>query len=204
MGRDKAWLPVGDEPALGRVVRVGLEAGLEVVVVGSRGQALPTLAPGVTRVDDPVERAFEGPLSGLAVGLALLRARGVELVAAASCDALLMGPEHLRFVLDALARSDRAALVPVDPPGPDGAGRMHPLCAAMRVAEADARARALLEAGRRAARDLLQSLHAEEIAVSVLPEPAVVEAVNTPAQWDAAVARLRAQGRLRSTDDHVE
>src|SRR5947208_6518233 len=70
MGRPKAWLPVGDELMLPRVVRVLREAVGPVVVVAAPGQDVPPLSAGVEVVRDEVEGL--GPLAGLAAGLAAL------------------------------------------------------------------------------------------------------------------------------------
>jgi molybdenum cofactor guanylyltransferase len=192
MGRDKAWLPVDGQPALLRVLAAGRGAGVGAcVVVGAPGQSLPPLPPGVTRVDDPAERAHEGPLSGLAAGLEHLAARGVALACLAGCDALWLGPAHVRFVLERLrACPEHDAVVPEEQ-GPDGERVMHPLCGAVRVAPASRAARALLQAGQRAARALLLELSALRLPVAALPEPRVTRACNTPEEWAAAVAALR-------------
>lgn len=196
MGRDKAWLPVDGRPALLRVIEAGRDAGVDrIVVVGSPGQPLPPLPPGVTRVDDPAERTHEGPLSGLAVGLEELAAHGVALACLAACDAVWLSPAHVRFVLERLRASpEHDAVVPEDEPmpaAPEGRRVLHPLCAAVRVAAACEAARALLLGGQRAARALVLELSALGLPVGTLPEPRVVEACNTPQQWAAAVAALR-------------
>lgn len=205
MGRDKAWLPVDGRPALLRVIEAGRDAGVDrIVVVGSPGQPLPPLPPGVTRVDDPAERTHEGPLSGLAAGLEELAAHGVALACLAACDAVWLSPAHVRFVLERLRASpEHDAVVPEDEPrpagpevpeapqAPEGRRVLHPLCGAVRVAAACEAARALLLAGQRAARALVLELSALGLPVDALPEPRVVEACNTPQQWAAAVAALR-------------
>ena len=193
MGRDKAWLEVDGEAALVRVVRAGLDGGAhEVVVVGSPGQSLPTLPPGVERCDDPVDRDHEGPLSGLAAGLHHLAQREVEVACLAPCDALWLGPDHVRFVLRILHREpELAAVVPETEPVADGRRIVHPLCSAVRVQVAWPKAQALLRSGQRAARALLLGLHARRIPAQTLPQPRVVEGCNTPEQWARAVAELR-------------
>lgn len=196
MGRDKAWLPVDGTPALARVLAAGRGAGVDAcVVVGSPGRPLPPLPPGVTRVDDPVDHVHEGPLSGLAVGLEHLAARGVALACVAPCDALWLGAAHVRFVLAQLRASPgHDMVVPQDDaPRPDGTRGLHPLCAAVRVGPASRAARALLESGQRAARALVHALSARRLPVATLPEPRVVQACNTPEQWAEAVAALREQ-----------
>lgn len=200
MGRDKAWLPVGGQPALLHVLAAGRDAGLGCsVVVGSSGQSLPSLPPEATRVDDPVLRRHEGPLSGLAAGLCWLHARGIERTCLATCDALWMGPDHVRFVLEALAESAGGsegwdAVVPVSEAGDPRV--MHPLCGAVRVAAAAPAAQALVESGRRAARDLMITLHARRIDAGALPEPRVVEGCNTPEQWAAVVDALAGRAAM--------
>jgi len=192
MGRDKAWLLLGDRPVLLHVVEAGEAAGVEVVVVGARGSSLPALPPGVARADDPAHRAFEGPLSGVMVGLDHFAERGVEFSCLAPCDAPWMTAAHVGFMLDALEEDrDHTALVPAGEPQSDGFQVLHPLCASLRVSPARALARTLLESGQRAARALLRGLGARTIAVETLPEPRVVEACNTPEQWARAVAALR-------------
>lgn len=196
MGRDKAWLAVDGRPALLRVVAAGRDAGVaRIVVVGSPGQPLPPLPPGVTRVDDPAERTHEGPLSGLAAGLEALAADGVALACLAACDAVWLRAAHVRLVLEGLAASpEHDAVVPADEPTPDdptGLRGLHPLCGAVRVAAAWRAARALLLAGQRAARALVLELSALRLPVAALPEPRVVQACNTPQEWAAAVAALR-------------
>lgn len=192
MGRDKAWLPVGEQPAVLRVVEVGRRAGVTVVVVGSPGRPLPPLPAGVERVDDPVGQAYEGPLSGLAVGLRHLHSRGIALACVAPCDCVFMEPDHVRFVLDALQRSGADAVVPVSEPRSDGRAQLHPLSGALRVSAAAVVAQSLFEDGRRAAWELSEALGAERIAVAELPRPQVIRGHNTPQQWAEAVARLRA------------
>lgn len=193
MGRDKAWLEVDGEAALVRVVRAGLDAGVHhVVVVGSLGQSLPALPPGVERCDDPVDRDHEGPLSGLAAGLHHLAQREVDVACLAPCDSLWLDAEHVRFVLRFLLREpELAAVVPETEPAADRPRVLHPLCSAVRVQVAWSEARALLLSGQRAARALLLALDARRIPVQTLPQPRVVEGCNTPQQWARAVAELR-------------
>lgn len=197
MGRDKAWLPVDGRPALSRVVAAGLDAGVdEVVVVASPGQSLPELPPQVRRCDDPTDRRHEGPLSGMAVGLARLDELEVRLACLAPCDALWMDAEHVRFMLRTLEQDrSHAAVVPESGPFDDGTRVLHPLCGAVRVEVAHQTARALLHSGQRAARSLPLGLAARRLAVASLPEPRVVEGCNTPEQWERAVAALAQRER---------
>ena len=74
MGRAKATLDWHGEPLAARVARVLARAVGDgpVVAVAAPGQELPPLPAGVMLASDPSEGA--GPLQGLAVGLAALRA----------------------------------------------------------------------------------------------------------------------------------
>jgi len=167
--------------------------------VATPGQSLPALPEGVTRVDDPAERVHEGPLSGMAAGLELLATRGVVLAGLAACDAVWLGPAHVRFVIDRLrAHPELDAVVPEDEPRPDGSRVLHPLCGAVRVAPACRAAQALVQAGQRAARALLLELSAQGLPVAMLPDPRVTRACNTPEEWAQALAALHGRPAPRS------
>jgi molybdopterin-guanine dinucleotide biosynthesis protein A len=126
MGRPKAWLPVGGRTMLEAVVGAiadGLaDPAAPIVVVGAPGQDLPTLNARVLRIDDEVEG--EGPLRGMAAGLAAIRgAAGAAFVS--SCDAPFLRPAFVARMLALLGDHDIA--VPVV------AGLHHPLAAVYRV-----------------------------------------------------------------------
>ena len=192
MGQNKAWLPLGGRPVLGRVVQAGLDAETEVVVVGSPGVALPELAPTVVRVDDPAERSFEGPLSGLVEGLGEARRRGLEVVAVTSCDNPWLSAAHLRFVLEALrVEPTTRAVVPFS--REEGREILHPLSGALRTTDALVTARALLGSGQRAARALVQALGARRIDAATLPDARVLHGCNTPEQWSRAARAWQAE-----------
>jgi molybdopterin-guanine dinucleotide biosynthesis protein A len=147
LGRDKASLRVGGEALVLRVLRVLGEADLAPrAVVAAPDQELPRLPFGVSLLRDRV--AGEGPLQGLADGLAALRQRGAELVFAAACDLPLLTADFVRGVVEGLG--GRRGLVPLD-----GRGRAHPLAAAYRC-DLEPDLRALLAAGRREMRALLE------------------------------------------------
>lgn len=119
MGRPKAWLPVGNELMLQRVVRVVCEAVGPVVVVAAPGQDVPPLPAGVRVVRDDVEG--RGPLGGLAAGLAAL-AGECEWAYLSACDVPLLRAGFVMKVL--VSREAASACVPLI------AGRLHPLAAA--------------------------------------------------------------------------
>ena len=192
MGGAKAWLPIGGVPALRHVTDIAATICPIVIVAAAPGQDLPPLAPGVQRIDDPAERAFEGPLSGIANGLDFLAERGVELAYIGACDTVFLDAHHISHMLRELNR-DRLhpAVVPESGPFEDGTRFLHPTCGAVRVRVARQTAAALLKSGNRAARALYDGLNARRLAVPSLPDPRVVRSCNTPEEWNAAVAELR-------------
>lgn len=191
MGRPKAFLEVGDEPLLVRVARRVREACEVAIVVGSAGEPLPPLPEGVLRVDDPPDRAHEGPLAGLAVGLEALAVRGIRLAYVGAGDAVFVDAAHVRWMLDTLAADVRhAAIVPESGPFDDGSRVLHPLSGAVRVPVARATVAALLQSGQRAARALYEGLAARRIGVASLPDPKAVRDCDTPEEWAAALAEL--------------
>lgn len=125
MGRPKAWLPVGDETMLQRVVRVVAEAVGPVVVVAAPGQEVPSLSVDVRVVRDEVEG--RGPLGGLAAGLSAL-AGECDAVYLSGCDVPLLRSGFVRRVVSHEATPSSLGVaswltVPLI------AGRLHPLAA---------------------------------------------------------------------------
>ncbi len=143
MGRPKAWLPVGNELMLQRVVRVIGEVVSPVVVVAAPGQDVPELPAGVRVIRDDIDG--RGPLGGLAAGLAALRGE-CDRVYLSACDVPLLRAGFVRRIVGTgnavtgwnRERSDRvdqvthpvtAFPVPVAITLPLTAGRLHPLAA---------------------------------------------------------------------------
>lgn len=125
MGRPKAWLPVGGRTMLETVVdavAAGLAAGAPILVVGAKGQDLPALSARVRRIDDEVEG--EGPLRGMAAGLAAIRG-AADAAFVSSCDAPFLRPAFVARMLALLGDHDIAV--------PLVAGLHHPLAAVYRV-----------------------------------------------------------------------
>ena len=126
MGRPKAWLPVGGRTMLEAVVGA-ISDGLRdreapIIVVGSPGQDLPALGAPARRIDDEVEG--EGPLRGMAAGLAALQGT-VQAAFVSSCDVPFLKPAFVARMLELLDDHDIA--VPVV------AGLHHPLAAVYRI-----------------------------------------------------------------------
>src|SRR5262245_6298020 len=92
MGRDKALLPFGpSEVLLQRVVRLVGEVVRDerIVCVAAAHQALPHLPDRVQVVRDTAQ--YQGPLAGLATGMAALEGR-VEAAFVCGCDSPLVVP----------------------------------------------------------------------------------------------------------------
>lgn len=147
-GRDKLAEPIDGRPLLDRAVRAIQDVANDVVVVVAPGadRAVPA---GVRVVQDP--RPFEGPLAGLAAGLAALHATNdIALVVAGDMPALV--PAVLRRLVVALADGADAAQLA------DPAGTSRPLPIAVRREPAADAARALLDSGERRLRMLSKRL----------------------------------------------
>jgi molybdopterin-guanine dinucleotide biosynthesis protein A len=185
MGRPKAWLPVGAELMLPRVVRIVRATVDSVVVVAAPGQDVPPLPDGVRVVRDAVPGC--GPLGGLAAGLAALEGR-YDVAYLSSCDVPLLGPEFVRHMVEAVAES-APHLIAV----PRVGDRLHPLAAAYRVGVLPV-VRERLAAHHLRMTDLFASVPtrfvgAEELA-AVDPGSHALRNVNTPEEYEAALGAL--------------
>jgi len=180
MGRPKAWLPWRGRPMAAHVVSVLQEVVDEVVVVRSAELDPPPLPAEARVVRD--EWPAQGPLAGLATGLA--RARS-ELLFATSTDVPWLTPA---FVEAVLAPGRAAAVV--------SGGFVQPLAAAYPRCAAPL-ARRQIEAGRRRPRDLLEALDYTPLAPEALPDPRALEGFNTPDEYLAAVAEDGATPAVR-------
>ncbi|MFO0848134.1 MAG: nucleotidyltransferase family protein [Gemmataceae bacterium] len=116
MGRPKAWLPVGDEVMLQRVVRTLGEVVSPVVVVAGPGQDVPPLPSDVRIVRDEVEG--RGPLAGLAGGLAALDGLA-DAAYLSACDVPLLVPGFVRRVVELLEKPNPPAPFPEREGGDD-------------------------------------------------------------------------------------
>jgi molybdenum cofactor guanylyltransferase len=174
MGRPKALLPFGGEVLLQRVLgRIAPAVG-PIAVVAAPDQTLPALPAGVLVVRDPVEG--EGPLAGIAVGLAALadRARFAYVTAT---DAPFVTPAFVRRMR---ALCDEDAAVPwVD-------DRYHPL-AAVYATHFGAIARELVASGERRATVLCARPRVRAVAAADLSDLAALRNLNTPEDYQAAL-----------------
>ena len=122
MQTDKAWLRLGGEYWLQRVVRLVGEVVGPVAVACREDQPLPSLPEGVHVVTDTVKHI--GPLAGLASGLNAL-AEDCQAAFVVSCDHPLLEPAFVRLLCEQLAGYE--AVVPIHE------GRAYPLTAAYRT-----------------------------------------------------------------------
>jgi molybdenum cofactor guanylyltransferase len=180
MGRSKASLDWHGEPLAARLARVLMRAIGDgpVVLVGAPRQKLPQLPAGLELVEDPV--AADGPLRGLATGLAALEGRA-EIAFASSVDLPFLTAPFVTAVL-AAAGPGEDAVVPV------AESRRYPLPAAYRVT-ARPLCDDLLAAGERRLGALSERLRTNVIAVDGV-DAEVLRNLNAPADYDEACAAL--------------
>lgn len=185
MGRPKLSLLFGNESMLGRVVRIVGEVVAPVVVVAASSQELPPLPAGTIVARDDIEG--QGPLGGLAAGLAALGGR-VDAAYVSACDVPLLKAAFIRAMIDALGRHELAV--------PREDGYHHTLAGVYRTI-LDARVGGLIAAGRLRFQLLVQESDAGIVDVvqlrAVDPGLQSLRNVNTPQEYEAA---LRAAGIL--------
>jgi molybdopterin-guanine dinucleotide biosynthesis protein A len=179
MGSPKAWLPVGPEVMLERVVRIVAGVVSPIVVVAAEGQSLPELPPSASIARD--ENDSLGPLAGLAAGLKALRSE-VDAVYVSSCDVPLLKPEFIRHVIAALGDHDMA--IPHD-----GRGH-HPLAAVYRT-RVESTVRELIAGNQLRLRSLLERLDARLIDEAALRavdrDLKSLRNVNSPEEYSAVL-----------------
>jgi len=126
MGRAKAALEWHGSTLLQRTTALlARTVGGPVLVVAAPGQELPDLPPGAEVVADPVEG--QGPMRGLATGLAALDGRGT-VAFVCSTDLPFLHPALIRRVLREFADPGADVVMPV------ARGHRQPLAAGYRTA----------------------------------------------------------------------
>jgi molybdenum cofactor guanylyltransferase len=204
MGTSKAALEWRGSTLLQRTVSVLTEAvGGPVVVVRAAGQPLPPLPEGTIVVADP--RPGQGPLQGIAAGLAALRALSSGVPEAAFAAATDMPFLHQAFIRRVLALyweaqywEAQSSEEQPDVALPVARGHAQPLAAAYRTALAPV-ADELVAAGRLRPADLFATCRVARLDEGrLLAGPALAAAdpaldslvnVNDPAEYAAARAR---------------
>ena len=152
-GRDKLAELIDGERLLDLAIGAVRAVATDVVVVVSPGSE-PPVPDGVRLAHDPA--AFEGPLAGVAAGLAALHPR-VERVVVVAGDMPTLVPAVLARMLDALESGQAAAVLGVD-------GDPPPLPLALDRRRAEAATVDLVERGERRLRALPELLAAHVIA----------------------------------------
>jgi molybdopterin-guanine dinucleotide biosynthesis protein A len=147
-GRDKLAEPIDGRPMLDHAIEAVRLVATDIVVVAAPGGSPPIL-PGITVAHD--EQAFEGPLAGLATGLAALDPE-IDHVIVVGGDMPTLVPAVLDRQLSLVDRAD--AVILEDDEGP------RPLPMAVRRSTAQPVADRLLAAGERRLRALLADLDA--------------------------------------------
>ncbi|MCE9531297.1 MAG: molybdenum cofactor guanylyltransferase [Planctomycetes bacterium] len=134
MGQPKAWLPIGDELMLPRIVRIVGECVAPIVVVAAPTQELPPL-PGQVRIARDLVTG-RGPLQGLATGLSTLP-KEIDAVYLTACDVPFVKPAFIQRVIELLGNHQIAV--------PEIDGYQHPLAAVYRRDVLDAAEKLLAE-----------------------------------------------------------
>lgn len=150
-GRDKLAEPIDGRPLLDHAIAAVRAVASDVVVVVAPEAERP-VPSGVRVVHD--ELAFEGPLAGLAVGLAALADEAKRAIVVGG-DMPTLAPDVLRVLLDVLAGPPPVAAAVLDDGGP--------MPMAVRRSVALPAARELLDAGERRLRALPERLDATVI-----------------------------------------
>lgn len=154
-GRDKLAELIDGRPLLDHAIAAVRAVATDIVVVAAPAGNLE-LPDGARIARDPV--AFEGPLAGLAAGLAALDP-GLERVVVVAGDMPTLVPAVLQRLLDSIASTRAAAILGSN-------GDASPLPMALRRDRAETTVASLLVGGERRLRALTAALGAE-----VIPEP---------------------------------
>lgn len=194
MGQPKALLDWFGTPLLAHVCEL-LRAELEgpLVAVRSARQPLPRLPDEIEVVED--RRPERGPLEGIAAGLRAVGDRA-DAVYVSATDVPLLVPAVVRLARSALRNG-------VDAVVPRIGDRMYPLTASYRTSLLPLVERLLAEERLRAL-DLVESTAVRWLTESELravdPELDSFRNVNTPADYQGALARARERGLRRGNN----
>lgn len=187
MGRSKAWLPLGSEFLLQRVVRLVATVAHPIAVVAASGQDLPELPGEIAIVRDAV--AGRGPLQGLATGLASLPDSS-PLVYATATDVPFLEP---RWISRLVELSDGHDLVV-----PFVGGYYHPLAALYRKSAVLPAIEALLREDRLRPTFLVEALKTRVVGEAELrnvdQKLGTLRNLNFPADYEQALREAKREG----------
>lgn len=193
MGSEKHLLPIGDEVFLQRICRSYAEVTETIVVVAAAGQTMPELPKSVTVTRDEVPD--QGPLAGLATGMAALRQLSDNTSAAwaATCDAPFVNTAVLTYLYAQLAEHEAVHVKQRD--------GLHAFPAVFRLS-VESTIRDLLAKGQRRMQDLLQTLSTvcvpDEDLKALDPELRCLQNINTREDYERLVAGQEASFRTTS------
>lgn len=191
MGRPKALLPFDGEPLIAHVVRGLKKMFAEAVVVAAPGQELPILPAALVRD----EVAYQGPVSGIYHGL---KASTKEVCFVTSCDAPFL---KLQLIAHLLSRiSDCDVVVPY------WQERFQPLHAAYRRSVMPL-LKEQLERGELRPIFLYDKVRTRKVDEDEIrrfdPEGLSFLNMNSPADYDAALARWKNRQRVETETDSL-
>lgn len=179
MGRDKAFLQLGERTLLERALEAARAVAADVRIVG-RKETFASYAPVVEDL-----YPGRGPLAGIH---AALRSSTTELNLALGVDTPFLDSRFLRYLVEQATTSGAVVTVPRI------AGQNQPLCAVYRR-EFAGLAEQSLQAGRNKIDALFEksSLRViEEAEIRALAfDPGMFDNLNTPEEWDQACRRVR-------------
>ncbi len=183
MGRPKAWLRLGSETMLQRVVRRLEPVACPIVVVGAEGQELPELPSHVRIARD--HTPAQGPLEGLKAGLEVLEG-WAEWVYVTGTDAPFLKAGWVRRLADETEGHD--LVLPVE------RECMHPLAALYRLAPTRQAVEELLSGGERRLVELAFRLRVRRVEVETMrgvdPELQTLRNLNTTEDYERAAREL--------------
>ena len=189
MGSPKALLPFGSETMLQRVVRLLGSVVSPLVVVAAPGQDLPELPAAIIVTRD--EREGRGPLEGLRAGLKALP-ETLDAAYVTSCDVPLLVPAFVERMIELLADNE-IAVMEID-------GFAHPLSAVYRRRTLP-HVETLLAADRLRPVFLFDAVKTRRVQPTEMalvdPQLLTLRNLNTPQDYDEALATSRAAGDIR-------
>lgn len=191
MGTSKAMLDWHGAPLLRRVTGILQRVADPVVVVHAPGQQLPPLPDARLVVD---RRPGRGPLEGIAAGMREL---------AGSCDAVFVSSTDVPLLHPGFVLGVAASLDGHDVALPVADGHNHPLGAVYRLSLLS-QVEQLLAADRLRTTFLFEGARVRRLDRDQLVEPQSLRNLNTPEEYDAALAEpqpeisLEAHGALRA------
>jgi molybdenum cofactor guanylyltransferase len=189
MGSPKALLPFGSETMLQRVVRLLGAVVSPLVVVAAPSQDLPHLPKSIIVTRD--EHEGRGPLEGLRAGLKALP-DSVDAAYVTSCDVPLLVGAFVERMIDLLTDHEISVM--------EIEGFTHPLSAVYRRRTLP-HVEALLSVDRLRPAFLFEAVKTRRVQaaemIAVDPQLLTLRNLNTPQDYEEALATSRAAGDIR-------